>query len=741
MADRYIGSIRYLLSCGAIIAACRPGRKAPITSRPRSLGSADWAVHMQGGYLQTGLERLLAGENLEPYVVPGSLVSGPYTAVCLDVDSRPEDISRILKICDSPFAIARSPRNTGHAHIWYKINLSEAPGCIKLRNADLRPIGDWIAPTAHTLGAGVRTYPGECEALAAGWKHKSTVGLDKAQLNALMATAGIIKLGRARDRAVRRSVADLEALVTHTADRNNTLLAVLRRHLDGFIRWRTGYEDLLVDAYRVGRSATGDGDPAGEISHALDTIERTRSDGSDRTINSDPTPENTGLAHAEAFAAQYRNSYAVDAAIRVDGGWHAFDTQRGWQAASQFGMAPIRAALAGVIRRRCAIINDAGHNVNAESAINGPIFNRALIHAADLMRIHTWDSDASLLGVDDGRNIDILTGAICPADSQKYVRMRLGCAPDNARMPDLLELLKILFQGDSELITWLQSIVGSTLLGRPQKRIYALVGPKDTGKTTLLNLIHRAFGEYARPVSRRALVGDDHDTVLADFAGRRFTYTEEFDRRSRWNTSRLKLLTSAGMINARRISGNPFSFKPTHVLFIGTNHLPLPEDADDALISRIVVIPMRQVLSADWADRANALAPALLAWTLEGARRFKTGAPLPSAVQQSARQYAEDADPLGTWLNTALRIESGAYAAHREIRNQYAQWRELSGGAEKLTDRHFSARIREWIEARPESGVTKVRHRDGVGYRNLTCISDTPDPPDPRPPDTASVFM
>ena len=59
---------------------------------------------------------------------------------------------------------------------------------------------------------------------------------------------------------------------------------------------------------------------------------------------------------------------------------------------------------------------------------------------------------------------------------------------------------------------------------------------------------------------------------------------------------RLKYLTGGDTVSARRLYASRFEFKPTHKLWIATNHKPRVRGGDDGIWRRLKLIPFEQTL-------------------------------------------------------------------------------------------------------------------------------------------------
>lgn len=148
------------------------------------------------------------------------------------------------------------------------------------------------------------------------------------------------------------------------------------------------------------------------------------------------------------------------------------------------------------------------------------------------------------------------------------------------------DALQTFFQGDADLIRYVQEIVGLAAIGKVY--IEALViayGEGRNGKSTFWNTIARVLGTYSGNMSADTLtVGCKRNVKpeLAEAKGKRMIIAAELEEGMRLNTSNVKQLCSTDEIYAEKKYKAPFSYVPTHTLVLYTNHLPRVGAIDQA---------------------------------------------------------------------------------------------------------------------------------------------------------------
>ena len=203
----------------------------------------------------------------------------------------------------------------------------------------------------------------------------------------------------------------------------------------------------------------------------------------------------------------------------------------------------------------------------------------ALKEARPMIQIEqrVLDADEFLLNLPSG-TCNLRTGAVREHNAQDYITKQTAVDPSGDGMDAWEDALRTFFQGDADLIRYVQEIVGLAAIGKVY--IEALViayGEGRNGKSTFWNTIARVLGTYSGNMSADTLtVGCKRNVKpeLAEAKGKRMIIAAELEEGMRLNTSNVKQLCSTDEIYAEKKYKAPFSYVPTHTLVLYTNHLP-----------------------------------------------------------------------------------------------------------------------------------------------------------------------
>ncbi len=357
----------------------------------------------------------------------------------------------------------------------------------------------------------------------------------------------------------------------------------------------------------------------------------------------------------------------------------------------------------------------------------------ALKEARPMIQIEqrVLDADEFLLNLPSG-TCDLRTGAVREHNAQDYITKQTAVDPSGDDMDVWEDALQTFFQGDTDLIRYVQEIVGLAAIGKVY--IEALViayGEGRNGKSTFWNTIARVLGTYSGNMSADTLtVGCKRNVKpeLAEAKGKRMIIAAELEEGMRLNTSNVKQLCSTDEIYAEKKYKAPFSYVPTHTLVLYTNHLPRVGAIDQGTWRRLIVIPFNAKIEgkADIKNYSDFLfkmaGGAVLQWIIEGAKRVIAGdykIVQPRVVQAAIQKYKENNDWLSHFLDDCCEVGDDFEAKSGEFYNAYRSYCLQMGEYTRSTTDFYSA-----LES---TGVVRKRTRTGVIIYGLKLKSEFED--------------
>lgn len=334
------------------------------------------------------------------------------------------------------------------------------------------------------------------------------------------------------------------------------------------------------------------------------------------------------------------------------------------------------------------------------------------------------------LNTPDG-TLDLRTGQLRPHDRGDYLTSLCPTPyrPD-ADCPLWKRFLEQVFAGydgrpDYDLIDYVQKLLGYCLTGDVSAHLLPVFwGQGGNGKGTLLNTVLHVLGpDYAGPANADFLLarkGERHPTEVADLFGRRLVSCQETAEGASLNEPLVKWLTGGDPLKARRMREDYWSFFPTHKLVLSTNHKPTIRGSDGGIWRRLRLVPFTRTVMGEKEDRSlperlKAEAEGILAWLVRGGLAWRTeGECPPDAVLLATKEYREEQDKVGQFLDERCELADGARTAAAALYAAFTSRCEANGDRFVMSQTAFGSRL-------SQKGLAKVRSggisREGVRLR------------------------
>jgi putative DNA primase/helicase len=275
----------------------------------------------------------------------------------------------------------------------------------------------------------------------------------------------------------------------------------------------------------------------------------------------------------------------------------------------------------------------------------------------------------------------------------------------------------------SEALRWfLRRAVGYSASGEvSEEALMILHGTGDNGKTTLINAVLDALGDYAMEAAPELILAKrgSHPTELADLFGARFVSARETDEGRRLAEAVVKQLTGRDRIKARRMREDFWQFDPTHTLFLATNHKPEVRGTDHAIWRRLKLVPFDVKIPEDEKDRElprklQAELPGILAWIVRGCLDYqREGLGVPEEVRDATEGYRSEMDVLAAFIDDRCSVHPKASVGATPLYNAYKDWC-AEAGENAISQRKFGGQIGERGFDKDKSGTITWY---GIGLR------------------------
>lgn len=418
----------------------------------------------------------------------------------------------------------------------------------------------------------------------------------------------------------------------------------------------------------------------------------------------EPTPTGgpfhlTELGNAERLAARHKGSvYAVRGADELRG----YDPARGIYTAEhgllvRYAIDVVRSMYTEAADGLTDTDKDLRRHAERSEA------KRALDAMLDLCKslesleaeIEDFDADPELLNTQSGV-VNLATGDLHPhAAASRMTKIAAAAYTPGAATPMWDAFLARIFEGDAELIAFMQRLFGYALTGYIGEQIFAIFyGVGANGKSVLVDCWQAAMGDYAGVAALKTFLPHGNDAVRTDFAtlnGRRLVSTSESKPGQMIDAATIKVLTSRHVTCRFNYARGEFTYTPQYLVVLDTNFKPQVHCDDYAIKRRVLLVPFRVLIPDEEQDTKftekliAAELPGILAWGVAGAVDYlKNGLCIPDRVRTATDAYRCEMDALhefwGKWL---VFGEAEKWTTAEALRDALKTWAKENGVEER----------------------------------------------------------
>jgi putative DNA primase/helicase len=411
------------------------------------------------------------------------------------------------------------------------------------------------------------------------------------------------------------------------------------------------------------------------------------------TAADDELPFGSEQALAEAFDAEtagvLRWSPGMDWMFNIGHCWERDDHLRRFAAAKQV----CKSAASGLDNAKVAA------KICAASTSHALL---SLARSADgiVTPVAEWDKHPMLLNTPDAV-IDLETGQAVPRDGLLFTQAT-RIWPQRMSTPAWDRFVSEIFGGDLEMVEFIQRMAGYVLTGSiKEQKLFFLHGTGSNGKSVFLDVLRAIGGTYSHNLPAEALMTSKHEghpTMFASLHGKRLAISSEIEESAHWAESRIKSLTGDETLTARYMRQDFFTFPVTHKHIIAGNFKPRLKGDDFAMVRRLVLVPFAQRFEgarrdSNLPDKLRAEYPGILAWAIDGARKWAaSGLAIPAAVIEASRAYMAEQNDLEQWIVECCVRDPKGEAGSSKLYESFKQWKDRNGEHAPAM-RNFSQRL------------------------------------------------
>jgi putative DNA primase/helicase len=287
--------------------------------------------------------------------------------------------------------------------------------------------------------------------------------------------------------------------------------------------------------------------------------------------------------------------------------------------------------------------------------------------------------------------IDLRTCTAVPHDKNLMLSKASPVDYDPAaQCPTWLAFVDRIFDHNTNLIKYIQTALGYTMIGRvKEKALFLMVGEGDNGKSRFLEAVGNIFdvdrdqyGTYCNFSTFTTARDGEIRGDLAALRGARYVFASEGKYDAYFDDTIIKSITGDDRIRARYLYQNEVVFKPTFKVWLATNKLPQTRSTEKAMRVRIKLINFnisipREEQDTSLGDKLKAEASGILNWILEGVKTYNAeGLRDCETVLLDTKEYMDSMDDYKHFYEETLVYKEGVCVEARALFDAFSAWRK-----------------------------------------------------------------
>lgn len=318
------------------------------------------------------------------------------------------------------------------------------------------------------------------------------------------------------------------------------------------------------------------------------------------------------------------------------------------------------------------------------------------LHSFDDISVNLDDFDtvSGLIGSKNGKTLDLnllRAGEDPLRDSERSDMLTMSTAVSvqvGSSHPKWQEFLDK-FIPDPEIQRFAQKVFGYSLVDHnPSKLAIFLWGQSNTGKTTILEAIAKALGDYAAPMSAHKIFGNSHSATnpeLVNAIKKRMIILSEVGDGYKLSSNAIKQITGNDLQQARNNHSNHIvNAVPQFTPYISTNNPPEISRGDSALRNRILVLPFDQshpperIKPEDDLKENKEISSAILWWLIEGCKMYMEEGLMretwPKRVIELSDEFVSGTSAIQRFLNECVIQDPKSRSREEDVFREWKRW-------------------------------------------------------------------
>jgi putative DNA primase/helicase len=336
--------------------------------------------------------------------------------------------------------------------------------------------------------------------------------------------------------------------------------------------------------------------------------------------------------------------------------------------------------------------------------------------------LSNFDTDPMLLAAPN-QWIDLKSGAAYDPDPSILISKAIAtdfCS--RSECPNFEALLNDIFEGDQDLISYVQRAIGYSLTGSTTEQcLFILIGDGANGKSTFVNVISKLLGDYSKAAASQTLIARGSTSVgddLVDLVGARLIPVSETEEGEALAEAKIKQMTGGDILKARPLYGKYIQFEIIGKILLATNSLPSINNTDHGIWRRIQAIPFNRTFTAEEQDKdlgskLTKELPGILNWAIQGCLDWQEqGLNPPQIVLDQVATYKTEMDSIAQFVEQECSLEPETKCAASKLYEAYRHYCQAIGRKPQSTNAFKKALDKL-------SGVYQSRASSGMQWQGI----------------------